>query len=93
MTSESKSLSTGKSTRKLLASKMSLDVEITAYKKLLDSEETRLKSGGGVTVHMSKTAVMGGAGRGGGGGGAGRSWPCPCRRSSYLSSSTMSTSY
>ncbi|XP_057217199.1 thread biopolymer filament subunit alpha isoform X2 [Triplophysa rosa] len=61
----------GQEYQELLASKMSLEVEITAYKKLLDSEENRLKSGGGITVHMSKSTIGGGAGGLGGGAGLG----------------------
>lgn len=51
----------------LLATKMSLDIEIAAYRKLLDSEEARLSSGGGITV----VTRGGGGGVGGFGVGAG----------------------
>uniref|UniRef100_UPI00359014A0 thread biopolymer filament subunit alpha-like n=1 Tax=Myxine glutinosa TaxID=7769 RepID=UPI00359014A0 len=44
----------------LLATKMSLDVEIVAYKKLLDSEATRISHGGGITITTSTGAYPGG---------------------------------
>uniref|UniRef100_A0A8C4QP49 Si:dkey-183i3.5 n=1 Tax=Eptatretus burgeri TaxID=7764 RepID=A0A8C4QP49_EPTBU len=50
--------------QELLATKMGLDIEITAYRKLLDSEEHRINSGGGISVSMSKntSSMIGGGG-------------------------------
>ncbi|XP_078474455.1 thread biopolymer filament subunit alpha-like [Lampetra planeri] len=42
----------------LLATKMALDIEIAAYRKLLDSEEARINSGGGITVSMASSTSM-----------------------------------
>uniref|UniRef100_UPI00358E64F7 thread biopolymer filament subunit alpha-like n=1 Tax=Myxine glutinosa TaxID=7769 RepID=UPI00358E64F7 len=44
----------------LLASKMSLDVEIATYRKLLDTEETRISHGGGITITTNTGTYPGG---------------------------------
>uniref|UniRef100_UPI00358F57E6 thread biopolymer filament subunit alpha-like n=1 Tax=Myxine glutinosa TaxID=7769 RepID=UPI00358F57E6 len=44
----------------LLSSKMALDIEIAAYKKLLDSEETRITGGGGITITTNTGTYPGG---------------------------------
>uniref|UniRef100_UPI00358F4425 thread biopolymer filament subunit alpha-like n=1 Tax=Myxine glutinosa TaxID=7769 RepID=UPI00358F4425 len=59
--------------QELLATKMGLDIEITAYRKLLDSEEQRINSGGGISVSMSKntSSMIGSTGMGSSIGGMG----------------------
>uniref|UniRef100_A0A8C4RA89 Si:dkey-183i3.5 n=1 Tax=Eptatretus burgeri TaxID=7764 RepID=A0A8C4RA89_EPTBU len=52
----------------LLATKMSLDVEISAYRKLLDSEETRIRHGGGITITTNAGTFPGGLSAAPGGG-------------------------
>ncbi|XP_044929006.1 keratin, type II cytoskeletal 1b [Mustela putorius furo] len=58
----------------LLGAKLSLDVEIATYRKLLEGEESRmsgeLQSHVSISVQSSQTTVSGGGGGGGGGGGS-----------------------
>ncbi|XP_045868288.1 keratin, type II cytoskeletal 1b isoform X2 [Meles meles] len=59
----------------LLGAKLSLDVEIATYRKLLEGEESRmsgeLQSHVSISVQSSQTTVSGGGGGGGGGRGSG----------------------